>query len=570
MVASQVMMTENLPLETYQPSIITIDHAIIAIYSLVTIAFLLKMLFNLSKIISMRKLPSVKLDNGVKLIDLKDSKIAFSFFNLLFLDPQLTEKNTILKHELVHIKQKHSLDVLLFEIIQIINWFNPIVYLVKKDIKLIHEYLADEETTKCDVEKYHYAMFLIQNSTGIQNLTLTNQIFSSSILKKRINMLNQKKSAHWAKLKLLVVLPITAGILCISTMAFTKDYGFVDLLPENLSGKIDQLDSTIIREILTKGELVVTNLNPIPNSKDSVNIEANTKDMFTVYLHNTKTGKSILELDWSLVPNGVNIKEGNYFKGTKEFSKIDTAINIAIQLKKTLATVKYGDLRKIELSDNQKLKSLSIKPDKVILPPHIVMQGKQLTLPVADSFKKQKKFPPPVLIERDTTKKKRSQEVIVQAYRTAMEAKRAQGSTDAKDKTIEIKPTPQSDKKLKEETIKAYEKAMGVKSDYKIYFGKLKLLIPKVEFNNLRSDKDYAGLILLANISNASLKIEKITTDCDFLELKTQSKTLIPNKNFSIDVVIRKALKGSISQKIFIYFTGQEAPIIVPVEGNFI
>jgi beta-lactamase regulating signal transducer with metallopeptidase domain len=229
---NQVRFTDNLPLENYQPSIFTVDHFIIAIYVLVTVAFLFKMFFGLSKIIRMLKLPSIKLENGVKLIDLKDSKIAFSFFNLLFLDPALPEKNTILKHELVHIKQKHSLDVLLFEIIQVINWFNPISYLVKKDIKLIHEYLADEETTRYDVEKYHYAMFLIQNSTGIQNLTLTNQIFSSSILKKRISMLNQKKSARWTRLKLLLVLPITAGILCISTAAFTKDYGFVDLLPQ--------------------------------------------------------------------------------------------------------------------------------------------------------------------------------------------------------------------------------------------------------------------------------------------------------------------------------------------------
>jgi hypothetical protein len=229
---NQVRFTDNLPLESYQPSIFTVDHFIIAIYVLVTVAFLFKMFFGLSKIIRMLKLPSVKLENGVKLIDLKDSKIAFSFFNLLFLDPALPEKNTILKHELVHIKQKHSFDVLLFEMIQIVNWFNPISYFVKKDIKLIHEYLADEETTRCDVEKYHYAMFLIQNSTGIQNLTLTNQIFSSSILKKRISMLNKKKSASWARLKLLLALPITAGILCISTVAFTKDYGFVDLLPQ--------------------------------------------------------------------------------------------------------------------------------------------------------------------------------------------------------------------------------------------------------------------------------------------------------------------------------------------------
>jgi hypothetical protein len=87
------------------------------------------------------------------------------------------------------------------------------------------------------------------------------------------------------------------------------------------------------------------------------------------------------------------------------------------------------------------------------------------------------KFPPPVVkpdkrsvpsirIERDTTKKKKIQEVTVQAYRAAMEAKTVQGyPMDARDKTIEIKSTPQSDKHLKEVTIKAYEKAIGVKSD---------------------------------------------------------------------------------------------------------
>ncbi|KIA91520.1 hypothetical protein OC25_20935 [Pedobacter kyungheensis] len=666
MVVSPVIVTENLPLESYQSSIFTIDNAIIAIYSLVTIVFLLKMLFNLSKIISMRKLPSVKLDNGVKLIDLKGSKIAFSFFKLLFLDPDLSEKNTILKHELVHIKQKHSLDVLLFEIIQIINWFNPIVYLVKKDIKLIHEYLADEETTKYDVEKYHYAMFLIQNSTGIQNLTLTNQIFSSSILKKRINMLNQKKSARWARLKLLLVLPVTAGILCISTMAFTKDYGFVDLMPEDLSGKISPLDSTIVREILTKSELVATNLNPMPNSTDNVHIEANTKDMFAVYLHNTKTGQSLMELDWSLIPNGTNIKEGYCYKGTKEFSKIDSAINMAIRLKKTLATVKYGDLRKIELKDNQKLKSQLIMQDKGILPPpaisktyfppykrdgkynyvslekrvviingkeiadknkfygaadateikflktkeatekygktkgqfgaveitgknvvfclqppivkkdqiklppsvdsqtsfypkneyssktqkavmidqrYIVINGKPITdnstfygvrntnsVKYLNQLAATKKYgqekgkngaveitgdnlmylakvsPPPLPVERDTTKKKKIQKVIIKGYKKAMEVKTVEGypiqtkdqttslkaapqsdkslkevtikalevkkvqgyPIKQKDKTIDIKPAPKSDKNLKEVTIKAYEKAMDAKSDGEI------------------------------------------------------------------------------------------------------
>jgi len=357
-VVSQVMLTDNLPLETYQPSILTMDNAIIAIYSLVTLAFLLKMLLSLSKIIRMRKLPSVKLDNGVKLIDLKDSKIAFSFFNLLFLDPQLAEKNTILKHELVHIKQKHSLDVLLFEIIQIISWFNPIVYLVKKDIKLIHEYLADEETTKYDVEKYHYAMFLIQNSTGIQNLTLTNQIFSSSILKKRISMLNQKKSARWARLKLLVVLPIITGILCISTMAFTKDYGFVDLLPEKASIQLP-----------TQQEKPNTKVKRIPPPTIS-------KTYLPPYKRDGKNNYVSLEKRLIII-NGKEIADKNKFYGAADATEIKF-------LKTAEATEKYGEAKgqfgAIEITGKNVVFTLQpplVKKDQIKFPPPIVVHDNQ-------------------------------------------------------------------------------------------------------------------------------------------------------------------------------------------------
>lgn len=527
-VVDQVMIPENLPLESHQPSIFNSDHLIIAIYTLVTLVFLLKMLFNLSRIIHMRKLPSIKLDNGVKIIDLKDSKIAFSFFNLLFLDPQLAEKNTILKHELVHIKQKHSLDVLLFEIIQIINWFNPIVYLVKKDIKLIHEYLADEETTRCDVEKYHYAMFLIQNSTGIQNLTLTNQIFSSSILKKRINMLNQKKSARWAKLKLLLALPVTAGILCISTMAFTKNYGFVELGP---SLKLPSTKQDTVKKAF--------------DSNDGIHVP-NPNELYLALRRDPKSKKLTTYTKKLILLNGKEIKAGTS-GGVKNIKHM-------IRLNPATAKAKYG-----EKASHGAIEIFSSNPEIIGTPPKVKLP--------ANSSQKIIILAPPPPIEQDTTKKKKLKKVTIKAYWAAMDTKTAQASTDIKYQTIERKPTSTSDKNLKEVLIKAYEKGMG---DYKIYFGKLKLLIPKVEFNNLRSDKDYAGLILLNNISNENLKIEKITTDCDFLELKTNSKTLIPNKNFSIDVVIRNAMKGNVSQKISIYFIGQKSPIIIPVEGSFI
>ncbi|MDN3585209.1 M56 family metallopeptidase [Pedobacter aquatilis] len=210
----------------------SLENVLIIIYGSVAILLLIKLLYGFKRIISLIKQYDVKQENGIKFIELSDSKTAFSFFTLLFIDPNLPQKSTVIKHELVHIHQKHSIDVMIFEILQILNWFNPLLFFLKKDVKLIHEYLADESTVNQNIAKYDYAMFLIQNTCDKQNLSLINQIFNSSILKQRITMLNQKKSAKWARLRLLIALPLAGAMVCASTMAFTKNYGVLDLYPK--------------------------------------------------------------------------------------------------------------------------------------------------------------------------------------------------------------------------------------------------------------------------------------------------------------------------------------------------
>lgn len=213
-----------------QPTtLLTFENAFLLFYCLISLGLTIKICSGLGRLQSIVRKAKKTKENGITLIEMKKSKMAFSFFNLLFIDPGLDHKTTILKHEMVHIRQRHSLDILLFELIQISSWFNPITYLIKNDIKLIHEYLADEVTTNKDIPKYEYAMFLIQNSYGSQKVSLTNHFFNSSLLKNRISMLNQTKSAKWARLKLLFVIPITGFMLCLSTTAFTKDYGTIQL-----------------------------------------------------------------------------------------------------------------------------------------------------------------------------------------------------------------------------------------------------------------------------------------------------------------------------------------------------
>lgn len=202
-------------------------------YILISAFFAVKLIIGLLHVISLSRVGQKTHQKDHLLIETEGSGHAFSFFNLLYIDPLLNEKELILKHEMVHIRQKHSIDVLIIELLQIISWFNPIVYILKIEIKLIHEYLVDTEITKKDIEKHHYALFLINYTYALPNLNLTNQLFNQSILKRRISMLNQETTPRAKKLRTLLTLPLICGMICISTMAFTKDYGFIDLLPKS-------------------------------------------------------------------------------------------------------------------------------------------------------------------------------------------------------------------------------------------------------------------------------------------------------------------------------------------------
>ena len=201
-------------------------------YLFITCCFAFKLSLNIYSIMKIWLTAKRHTTGDITLIEFNGESAAFSFFNLLFIHPALIHQPSVLKHEMVHIRQKHSFDVLFFELVQVISWFNPVLYFIKKEVKLLHEYIADDITTSTDVQKHEYALFLIQNSFGIKVQPITNQIFDQSILKRRINMLNKKRTAGWARLRLLLAVPLTGAMLCTSTMAFTKEYGYVDLLPE--------------------------------------------------------------------------------------------------------------------------------------------------------------------------------------------------------------------------------------------------------------------------------------------------------------------------------------------------
>lgn len=150
----------------------------------------------------------------VKIVEVPHSRIACTFYNTIFMGADLVEKEReqILSHELVHVKQKHTLDLLLFEILRLLFWFNPVIYIFQARISAVHEYLADAGVVK-NVKKQDYFQQLLNSAFNTENISFINQFFNQSIIKKRIVMIQKAKSTSTSKFKFLIILPLMLGML---------------------------------------------------------------------------------------------------------------------------------------------------------------------------------------------------------------------------------------------------------------------------------------------------------------------------------------------------------------------
>jgi hypothetical protein len=229
------------------------------------------------KFIQLYKLTNAQnslLDNKYKLIKLENSNTAFSFFNYVFIGTKVSGTDTIIRHELVHINQKHSLDIVFLELIKIINWFNPFIYLLQRSLKTIHEYIADEQTAAFENDALTYSSFLVNNAYGISGTSITHSFFNYNLLKKRIIMLNQKRSGNLARLKYLIVIPVCAGLLCMSTLSFSKNYGWLNIMPAKKAATV----KTINNNDHKPGTITLTGFTIHPNNYNTAILEKMSAD----------------------------------------------------------------------------------------------------------------------------------------------------------------------------------------------------------------------------------------------------------------------------------------------------
>ncbi len=181
-----------------------------------------------------------------KLVLLEKQTTAFSFFTYLFLGKTIykQEHQHIIEHELIHIKQKHSLDLIFFEIQKIIFWMNPFSYLFQNRISALHEYIADAKAIKENPKKQFFENLLNQNFQ-VEKFSFVNQFYKKSLIKKRIIMATKNKSKEILKLKYLLVLPIVAIML-----TFTSIFA-INNNENNIKYRIDNLNTNYKKDTIS-------------------------------------------------------------------------------------------------------------------------------------------------------------------------------------------------------------------------------------------------------------------------------------------------------------------------------
>ena len=211
---------------------------LVAVYLLGIFFFLLRNLWSLVRMLYLiRHSRCRQMENGICLVIHQAGFAPFSWMKYIVISQtDLDENGTdILIHEEAHIRNRHSLDLLLVELCVWLQWFNPAAWLLKQELQNVHEYEADEAVLRQGIDAKRYQMLLIKKAVGARLYSIANS-FNHSSLKKRITMMIRKKSNPWARAKYLYVLPLAA----VTVAAFAR--------PE-ISEPLDEISSVEVNDL---------------------------------------------------------------------------------------------------------------------------------------------------------------------------------------------------------------------------------------------------------------------------------------------------------------------------------
>ncbi|MFC2136944.1 GldM family protein [Bacteroidota bacterium] len=179
----------------------------------------------------------------------------FSFFKWIFICNNFESKEDteeIIIHEKVHASQYHSIDLILIELLAAVMWFNPLVWMIRKEIQLVHEYLADEGALSTGIDRLKYQALLINKITEERLICLSSS-FNHSLIKKRMIMMTNSKINQRTKLRILALVPLAIflilGVACVNGLNSDKNDIVAAIAPTKMNVLYLGVDNPVITAV---------------------------------------------------------------------------------------------------------------------------------------------------------------------------------------------------------------------------------------------------------------------------------------------------------------------------------
>lgn len=322
-----------------------IFYILIFIYISGCILILIKNFRSYMKLIMLKNESKIFNYSDIGVVDNKNIVYSFSCCRLIFINTEFlndAEKEMILKHESFHIKQGHWIDLILCQLLTLILWFNPIVWLYMRGVKENHEFLVDRSILNSNYSVKYYIEILLNQSLK-NNIYILQNAFNYS-LSKRLVMMTKKKSSCLKKVAVLALLPLFSVLIWASAKPNYVMNNFQSI-------QQDSIKSCII--LVNDGKLLVVDGKPYPslsiNMIDTIYIasikEIDKKNAITKYGENGKNG--VLEIE---------LKKGYDYSALKKSNDLSSESNIIIDGKR----VTKKELDELDVS---KIESFDIKCD---------------------------------------------------------------------------------------------------------------------------------------------------------------------------------------------------------------
>ena len=223
-----------------------------------------------------------RLEDGAVLVRTERPVTPFSWGRYIVMSERDLAENggAILLHERAHLRLRHSLDLIVTDVAGCLQWFNPAMWLLRRELRAIHEYEADEAVLDSGVDARSYQMLLIKKAAGGRWYSIANS-FNHSKLKNRITMMLRKKSSRWAGAKALLLLPlmgVALGAFAETAYVFPEDKGKKETSTIYIRGSksfSDGQQPLILvdgREVKSMDSLAADRIESITVLKDSVSM----------------------------------------------------------------------------------------------------------------------------------------------------------------------------------------------------------------------------------------------------------------------------------------------------------